>query len=125
MNNVTVDIELQNDRASCLPGQTLNGTVRWQCSQKPEEASLHLIWYTEGRGTEDVGLVEERRFENPQPANEGAFEFQLPAGPYSFSGSLISLIWALELKVDDEVLRKEITLSPSGEEIKLGRVNKR
>ncbi|MEN8126424.1 MAG: hypothetical protein ABFR90_01325 [Planctomycetota bacterium] len=119
MNNVTFEIETQNDQTSFLPGQTLSGTVRWMCSELPDDASLHLIWYTEGRGDEDVGLAEKCEFENPQISDEHPFRFQLPAGPYSFSGSLISLIWALELKVDKEVVRKEIVLSPGEKEITL------
>jgi hypothetical protein len=46
----------------------------------------------------------------------------LPEGPYSFSGKLISLIWALELACSpgSETVRREITVSPTGHEIVLG-----
>ena len=45
----------------------------------------------------------------------------LPAGPYSFSGRLISLIWALELVAEpgNHVARVEITLGPDGQEVVL------
>ena len=119
MDNLSIDIEIENNQASFLPGGVLSGSVRWLCSELPNNASAHLIWYTEGKGDEDVGLVEKSEFENPRMSDERQFEFRLPAGPYSFSGKLISLIWALELQVGKEVIRKEIVLSPSGEEINL------
>ncbi len=119
MANSTIDIEIRENQTSFLPGQTLAGTVRWMCSEAPKKASLQLIWFTEGKGDEDVGLAEAVKFENPYASGERPFEFQLPTGPYSFSGRLISLTWALELQVDKEVARKEIILSPSGSEIML------
>ncbi len=119
MGNPTIDIEIQDNQTSFLPGQTLTGTVRWMCSEPPKKAALQLIWFTQGKGDEDVGLAEEVKFENPYGSDEHPFAFQLPAGPYSFSGRLITLAWALELQVDKEVIRKEIILSPSGEEVSL------
>ena len=119
MSNSTIDIEIKDGQTSFLPGQTLGGIARWLCSEPPKKASLQLIWFTEGKGDEDVGLVEEIKFENPYVSDERPFKFQLPGRPYSFSGKLISLTWALELQVDHECVRKEIVLSPSGNEIML------
>ena len=119
MGNSTIDIEITDNQTLFLPGQILSGNLRWLCSEPPKKASLQLIWFTEGKGDEDVGLAEEMKFENPYASDERPFEFQLPVGPYSFSGRLISLTWALELQVDEEVIRKEIILSPSGNEIML------
>jgi hypothetical protein len=50
------------------------------------------------------------------------FEFALPEGPQSFSGKLISLIWAVELVVEKskESQRIEFVLSPFDAEIVLG-----
>ncbi len=119
MGNSTIDIEITDKQTSFLPGQTISGNVRWLCSDPPKKASLQLIWYTEGKGDEDVGLADKIKFENLYASDEKPFEFQLPIGPYSFSGRLISLTWALELQVDKEVIRKEIVLSPNGNEIML------
>ena len=53
-------------------------------------------------------------------------ELEEPEAPHSFSGALISLIWAVELLVEPGGLseRIEITVSPTGEEILLGHAQK-
>ena len=58
---------------------------------------MRLFWYTRGKGTEDVGLVDTVAFPNPQTTDQRTFRFALPEAPYSFSGKLISIIWAIEL----------------------------
>ena len=119
MNNVTIDIEIEDNQTSFLPGQIVSGIVRWLCLEPPKKVRLELFWYTEGKGDEDVGLVEKIKFESPQASDNRRFEFQLPVGPYSFSGRLISLMWTLELQVDKDCTRKELVVSPVGNEILL------
>jgi len=65
------------------------------------------------------------RFDEPGAYGAKDFSFTLPESPYSFSGKLISLIWAIELtcSAGSETLRREITLSPTGQEIVLGSVS--
>jgi hypothetical protein len=45
----------------------------------------------------------------------------LPAGPYSFSGQLVSLVWALELvaSASKTVVRREIEVGPDRREVRL------
>lgn len=119
MSPLTIDIEQR--QTAFLPGQTLSGTARWNLSKPPKKAAIRLLWFTQGRGTEDAGVVEATDFDLPQLTDERQFEFCLPAGPYSFSGTLISLTWALELEVGRECERMEIVVSPTGEEITLSR----
>jgi hypothetical protein len=57
---------------------------------------VRLFWYTQGKGTRDVEVVDSLRVDNPEPSGHTRFSFQLPAGPYSFSGRLITLDWAIE-----------------------------
>ncbi|UCE50589.1 MAG: hypothetical protein JSW47_10580 [Phycisphaerales bacterium] len=82
---------------------------------------LRLLWYTQGKGDEDAGLAETMTFEPQGLADQRSFRFTLPDGPYSFCGSLISLTWALELSAwpGDVCERKEITVTPTGQEVLL------
>ncbi len=117
------EIRTEFDNRAFVPGETVRGTVAWRVTETPRTASLRLFCYTEGRGTQDVEIVETRDFDAPTSSEERSFEFVLPAGPYSFSGKLVSLLWALELVVGDNgpVERIEIVLSPTAEEIDLYR----
>ena len=115
----SLKIEIKAEQTFFKPGQIISGNVQWCCSEVPYKASIQLLWYTEGKGDEDIGLAEEMRLENLQASDSRWFEFQAPIGPYSFSGKLISLTWALELQAGKECVRKEIVISPTGNEILL------
>jgi hypothetical protein len=115
-------IVLNEDRTAFTPGQAAQGAVTWNLDANPRYLELSLLWYTAGKGTRDAGLVQTLRFDEPGVCGSKDFSFPLPEGPYSFSGKLISLVWAMELTVSPgaETVRREITLSPTGREILLG-----
>ena len=123
----TLSIALLDDTTAFAPRQTVQGTIQWSLQTNPEHLEFSLFWYTSGKGTRDVGVVETARFDNPGSCGSKDFAFPLPDGPYSFSGKLISLIWAVELtcKPGAETVRREITLSPTGREIVLSEVSAR
>jgi hypothetical protein len=102
-------------------GAEVTGHVTWEMPAAPKSIELRLFWFTRGKGTTDVHVAETIRFDFPRAADRRDFRFRLPAAPYSFSGKLISLLWALELVVlpGNDTVRAEITLSPTGQEIVL------
>jgi hypothetical protein len=114
-------IGAREDRRQFRPGEELVGAAGWQLETAPEAVEVRLLWFSRGKGTEDVGRVETVRFEQPKAAEARPFQLRLPAGPYSFSGKLISLTWALELVVlpTKESTRFEFVLGPEGKEIVL------
>ena len=111
-------IEVADSRRVFKPGDVVEGRVSWTVTGA-SSAELRLFWYTRGKGTEDVGLVDTVVFANPQPADQRTFRFTLPDGPYSFSGALISIIWAIELILEpgSSVERREIVMSPGAREV--------
>jgi hypothetical protein len=115
-------IELAGGRTGYRSGEPLSGRVSWRVGDQPKSAELRLFWYTSGKGTQDVGLVDTTTFASPRMDDHRDFTFALPREPYSFSGTLISLIWAIELIVEPggHVERQEIVLSSTGEEVVLG-----
>jgi len=121
MSSLRIATQLQ--RKSFRPGEEVSGAIGWTLDKQPKSAEVRLFWYTAGKGTRDVGVVATQKLEAPQANDERSFSFRLPESPYSFSGTLISLIWAIELVVDPGGLseRLEITVSPTGEEIVLGK----
>lgn len=114
-------IEIQEEKSEFRPGEQVNGSVSWSLPGPPESVELRLFWYTSGKGDQDVEIVEVRRFHPVQESSQSHFSFDLPEGPYTFSGRLISLIWALELVCDGDPVsdaeRLEIIVSPSGKEV--------
>jgi hypothetical protein len=57
----------------------------------------------------------------PQATDLRPFEFTAPDEPYSFSGTLVSLVWNVELVVKPGDLRerREIVIAPGGHEVLL------
>jgi hypothetical protein len=116
-----IQIQTDGGAVSFRPGEEVSGTVSWFLDAAPESLDLRLFWYTEGKGDQDVEVIDSVPFEAPGTQDSRAFRVRLPEGPYSFSGQLISLIWCLEAvaKPTDEVGRLPITVSPTGQEIVL------
>jgi hypothetical protein len=114
-----LQIEIQGGANAFLPGETLEGTVSWQLDAPAETVELRLLWYTQGKGDQDVGVVSVVPFASPGLADRRAFRVRIPEGPYSFSGKLISLLWALEVVAEpgSRASRLEITVSPTRREI--------
>ena len=48
-----------------FPGETITGTVVWDLDQTPESMTLNLLWFTRGKGDEDVGLVDSFPIDRP------------------------------------------------------------
>jgi len=114
-------IELADSRRAFKPGESVEGRVTWTVD-RASSAEVRLFWYTRGKGTQDVGIVDTVAFPNPQTTDQRTFRFALPDGPFTFSGTLVSIIWAIELIVEpgSSAERREIVISPSGREVVVG-----
>lgn len=114
-------ISIENGKKCFLPGEAIRGTVSWNLPKTPKEVELRLCWRTVGKGTEDYFLVKKTAYQVMNTSENQDFEFQIPDSPYSFSGKLISLVWALELHAlpTNETVREELVVSPFGREIVL------
>lgn len=107
------------------PGETVAGVVSWELDGVPSSAELRLFWYTEGKGTQDLLVVASQSFANPARQDRREFGLRVPPeGPLSFSGSFISLTWALELLLEPDSMaqRLELLISNDGREIRLRRL---
>jgi hypothetical protein len=126
MNAATdkLKIVLQEDKTVFVPRETIRGVIEWNQDTPPRRLDLSLFWYTAGRGIRDVGMVHNVWFDDPGARGSKEFSFALPDGPFSCSGRLVSVIWAIELTCSpgSETTRRAITLSPTGKEILLGSV---
>ena len=118
---MSLRIEIARQQTAFEPGEDLAGTVSWQFDSPPRGIELRLFWFTRGKGTEDVGVAQTLPFDRPAPEESRPFRLRLPDAPLSFSGKLISLVWALELVAapSKEVARVELVAAPGKRELQL------
>lgn len=120
-------LETLDRHTSFRPGDTVEGVAGWEPGpgeDPPDRVEVRLFWHTAGKGDRDVGVVDTVSFDAPAPTDAQVYRLALPAaGPYSFSGKLISLTWSIELVVmaggNEHVERLDLTVSPTGEEVRL------
>ena len=103
------------------PGAVLEGVAGWRQHEPPRKAAVRLFWYTDGKGTQDLGLADEQILSGGGMDCEEAFSLRVPEQPYSCSGMLVAIRWAVELLLNDgeEATRVNITVSPWVEEPRL------
>jgi hypothetical protein len=118
----SMSIETADGKTSFEPGASISGTASWSVAGTPRSVELRLLWYTRGKGNPDAAIVDSVSFVTPRASDSRTFSFAMPLGPYSFSGKLISLVWALELVVEPgpDVERLDLVLGPSGSEVLIG-----
>jgi hypothetical protein len=114
-------IQTTDGGTSFRPGQDIAGTIWWSLAEPPDLIELSLFWTTRGKGSVDSQVIESLRLDGPPADGQRPFRFRLPDLPYSFSGKLVSLTWALLLAAQpsDEQARLNIVVSPTGQEINL------
>lgn len=119
-----IDISIEKMPPEFCAGEIISGRVEWiDLDTTVTSLETRLIWYTEGKGDQDVEVVVTIPAKLTAPNGNLPFEFVAPNRPFSFSGKLISLIWAFEVVLlpGREGERKQITISGDGSEVVLDR----
>ena len=109
-------LSLQDDRKKFSPGEKLCGVAEWTLSTETQgDVHVHLLWHTEGKGSKDAEVIESISKSVSGLQGSMEFEWQLPQSPYSYQGTLLSIVWEVELLFDgiDEVERLAFELRPS------------
>jgi len=119
-----LNIELADAKTKFRPGETLEGVAFWELADAPRSIEVRLHWRTQGKGTVDLEVVTSVAFNGVGARDRRPFRITLPIGPYSVSGTLVSIVWGVELVSEPkgEAENVEITISPSGEEVRLDRM---
>ncbi|XAL98483.1 hypothetical protein OT109_12950 [Phycisphaeraceae bacterium D3-23] len=117
--NDNLTLTLDRTAGGYRPGEAITGLMRWSLTQPAERIDVRLFWWTSGKGSSDSGLAGELKFEGLAASGEQAIVFDAPAGPYSFSGKLVTIQWAVEAiaRPGKQVARAEFVLSTSGTEV--------
>ncbi len=119
---MSLEIICDNESKAYRPGDTISGRMRWRCDEAPQWVEIRLFYYTEGKGTQDIGVVETIRENNCPLSGEKSFAFTAPNHPTSCSGKLVSIRWALELvsNNNEPIPKVNIIIAPEAQEIKMG-----
>lgn len=113
-------ITLEDPSAAFRPFDEIRGSIAWTLEKAPKSLELRLFWFTRGRGSSEAGVVEVKSLPATHEGGE-RFSFKLPGSPYSLSGKLIQLTWALELVADPlgQIGMCEFVLAPEKGTIEL------
>ena len=99
-----IEILFDDDRTEFLPGDELSG----QFLVVPDDArtlkavELSVLWYTEGKGDEDIGVHYFERFDALDGANDlrrpTSFRTRLPNSPLSYQGAIVKIVWCVRVR---------------------------
>jgi hypothetical protein len=115
-----LQIEFDGGRTAYRPGDVVTGHAAWQV-EEISSVEVRFLWYTGGQGTFDMQVVASTKVDNPQRTGRTPFRYQLRDSPYSFSGSLVSLQWAVDVVIEpgDRLARAKFVMAPDAKEIQL------
>jgi len=118
-----LNIVIQDRQTEFKPGDRLKGEAEWSLPAPPTSIEIRLFWYTQGKGDQDLEIIETISVSPCEQEGQRDFAFDLPRYPYSFSGKLISLLWAVEFVAlpTEAWARADFVMSPTGREVVLYR----
>lgn len=101
----TVQIHLDDSRCDYAAGDTLAGTVEPVLvggDVEVKDTELSVLWYTEGKGDQDMGVVHlERLWDGMlQPMGGHRFSVRLPLLPLTYHGHLLKIHWVVRVRMD-------------------------
>jgi hypothetical protein len=119
MSDDVVTIAPTNGDTARKPGETIELTASWSLAAAPSSVVVRLIWFARGIEVSEGAVIASK---NLPEAVRGEYPvtFTLPKAPYSFTGKVVKLHWAVELIVGNAgTATWEFNLSPSGQAIVL------
>ena len=122
-------LRIETDYDGYYPGTEARVRVMWEFGPEvtlPQRIEIRLAWSTAGKGDRDYVIARRVDFESSTAQGEHEVTIKLPWGPYSFSGKLISLMWAIEVALSPQLVsaRKEIVIGPNSQEVLIGAARK-
>jgi hypothetical protein len=106
MSNETIEITLDEDQRHFSPGDTLAGeyVLHLPLSADPKAVEVSVLWYTEGKGDEDLAV---HYFERHASGNGETVDFRqprrfstdLPNSPLSYEGVIVKLRWCVRVRL--------------------------
>jgi hypothetical protein len=104
MATTTIQIALSRDKTEYLRGEVLSGSVTVYSASldEPRRSELSVLWYTEGIGDEDLGIVHFQLLGEDATVlgtHTYPFEVTLPVVPLTYHGRLVKIHWVVRVRV--------------------------
>jgi hypothetical protein len=106
MNDPRVSLRLIGDSRIYSPGQMLSGEyfVDTTDPQEIKAVELSVLWYTEGKGDEDLAVHHFQRIANDNGTDvdfrlSQQFRTALPNTPLSYDGVIVRIHWCVRIRV--------------------------
>src|SRR5437762_937960 len=106
MNDAAVKIDFDHDLRRYQPGEMLAGEYSLEAISPRDVKAIELsvLWYTEGKGEEDLAV---HFFERREPAGGDyvdlahpcRFATSLPNSPLSYAGAILNICWCVRVRV--------------------------
>jgi len=100
-----IDVQFDGPHRQYEPGDRLGVEYRIEgCDGEPIRAIEHsVLWYTEGKGEEDLGVHFFRRTTDrsmmPPTKKTGAFSTALPLSPLTYEGVIVKVRWCVRVRL--------------------------
>jgi hypothetical protein len=106
MNEPLISIAIEGAGRVHLPGDPLSGAFQIDAVEPDEieAVELSVLWYTQGKGDEDVGVHHFERFtsdggERGRLHELRPFRTTLPLSPLSYDGVILKIQWCVRVRV--------------------------
>lgn len=94
-----IDVQFDRSDRSYEPGDALS--LRYEVSglggERLRAVEHSVLWYTEGKGEEDLGVHFFERAVAPREA--GSFAVRLPRSPLSYEGVIVKIRWCARVRI--------------------------
>ena len=85
-------------RTRFTPGEAVEVAVGWDLPAAPDELVLGLVWSTSGRGRTNRRAAHRKRWSGGlAAAGAEVVRWEMPLGPHTHEGVLVSVGWAFRL----------------------------
>lgn len=99
-----IEILFDDDRLSYEPGEELSGQFLVVPSegQTLKAVEVSVLWQTEGKGDEDLGVTHFERIESQSGTADLlrpiSFRTRLPNSPLSYHGQILRIVWCVRVR---------------------------
>lgn len=106
MSGPLISIVVEGAHRVLQPGDTLTGQFQIDAVDPDEIQSVEVsvLWYTEGKGDEDLGVSHFRRYTSDDDSGTPLCELRdfsttLPKSPLSYDGLILKIRWCVRVRV--------------------------